>query len=51
MSTGYVGSTREEEFEFDVEDDISEEDLEMYLREGYSDFLSNLDGGWYLNES
>ena len=51
VTTDYAGSTIKQEFEFEVEDDISEDGLNMYLSDGYFDFLSNLDGGWYLNES
>lgn len=49
VSTRYVGSQSTEEYEIEVEDGATAEEIEIQVEAAYKDWVSNeIEGGWKL---
>lgn len=47
INTGYVNSTKKEEFEIEIEEG---DDIDDILQDHFNDFLGNVDMGWIITE-
>jgi len=48
INSGYVNSTKSQEFEYEFDDSDPEEIIEAVLEDGFNDFMSNVDSGWVI---